>query len=116
MATNFLEFCVAGGKIITQKNILQKNNFLKNDDLGIYKKRKIVLSKFHVINNMQIKKPQNIFEIAEQVRKFKPERIFRCGLCIDETGNIDQAIYSWKELLQHKHGKKYYWEIEHASI
>lgn len=39
-------------------------------------------------------------------------RIFRCGNCVDETGNIDQAIYIWAELLNHKHGKKAYWEVE----
>ena len=49
----------------------------------------------------------------EVITKMKNNpRIFRCVLCVVKTGNIDEAVYTWKELLEHEHGKKDYHEIE----
>lgn len=39
-------------------------------------------------------------------------KAYRCGHCLDETGNTDGAVFTRAELAAHPHGTKWYWPID----
>lgn len=42
----------------------------------------------------------------------KPSKLYRCGDCCDDLAPNGQTIYTWKELIKHKHKLSYYWYLE----